>query len=45
MGHGVRLWLQALRLEAYSAAFAEHGYDDLDVIAHLTDEVPLVMLL
>ena len=39
MGHGVRLWLEAMRLPQYAEAFAAQGYDDLDVIADLAEEV------
>jgi hypothetical protein len=39
MGHGVRLWLEAMRLETHVVAFLENGFDDLDVISQMTDEV------
>ena len=38
---GVRLWLEAMRLSQYTDAFAAQGYDDMDVIAELNEEVCL----
>ncbi len=39
VGAGVRLWLAAMHLERYAGAFLAQGYDDIDVLCDLNDEV------
>ena len=38
LDHSFEAFLSSAKLDAYSAAFTEYGYDDLELIDSMTDE-------